>query len=235
MGVTGASLLLTGDAGEVRAPRTVVWSVAVTSGGMTHCTAGVKFTKPHSAPTPQIAIVNDHLNNQQIRSMVRGLMLATMLQRPPPPPSPGYLLSHMSLSKPTGRQSPTVLVVDDDADARLIYSEYLRAKGCVVVTASDGRAAIDKAMDLIPDAVVLDLAMPRVDGWTALKHLRESSWTAGIPIVVLTALCESRDQAFEAGCDAYLAKPCSPDVLWMQLRRLFRLHPQLRAPYGVSQ
>src|SRR5688572_33361651 len=98
----------------------------------------------------------------------------------------------MSPSKRTRSQSPTILVVDDDADARLIYSEYLRAKGCVVVTASDGRAAIDKAMDLIPDAVVLDLAMPRVDGWTALKLLRESSWTAGIPIVVLTAVSEDR-------------------------------------------
>jgi DNA-binding response OmpR family regulator len=140
---------------------------------------------------------------------------------------------------PPRKRSPshslTILVVDDDADARLIYSEYLRAKGWVVITASDGRAAIDKAMDLIPDAVVLDLAMPRVDGWTALKLLRESSWTAGIPVVVLTALSEARDRAFEAGCDAYLAKPFSPDVLWMQLRRLFRLRPQTRAAYGVSQ
>jgi two-component system cell cycle response regulator DivK len=141
----------------------------------------------------------------------------------------------MSPTRRSRSSSPTILVVDDDADARLIYSEYLRAKGWVVVTASDGRAAIDKAMDLIPDAVVLDLAMPRVDGWTALKHLRESSWTAGIPVVVLTAVSEARDQAFEAGCDAYLAKPCSPDVLWMQLRRLFRLHPNARATYGVSQ
>jgi two-component system, cell cycle response regulator DivK len=141
----------------------------------------------------------------------------------------------MSPTKRSRSHSPTILVVDDDADARLIYSEYLRAKGWVVVTASDGRAAIDKAMDLIPDAVVLDLAMPRVDGWTALKHLRESSWTAGIPVVVLTALSDERDQAFEAGCDAYLVKPCSPDVLWMQLRRLFRLQPNTRTAYGVSQ
>jgi two-component system cell cycle response regulator DivK len=132
-------------------------------------------------------------------------------------------------------QAPTILVVDDDTDARMIYSGYLRAKGWVVVTASDGRAAIDKAMDLIPDAIVLDLAMPRVDGWTALQLLRDSSWTAGIPIVVLTALSEARDQAFEAGCDAYLAKPCPPDVLWMQLRGLFRLNPRTRSAYGVSQ
>jgi CheY-like chemotaxis protein len=93
------------------------------------------------------------------------------------------------------------------------------------VTAADGRTAIDKAMELIPDTVVLDLAMPRVDGWTALKHLRSSSWTAGIPIVVLTADCGARDHAFEAGCDAYLVKPCSPEVLWMQLLGLFRIRP----------
>jgi DNA-binding response OmpR family regulator len=103
------------------------------------------------------------------------------------------------------------------------------------VTASDGRAAIDKAMELIPDAIVLDLAMPRVDGWTALKHLRESSWTAAIPIVVLTALTAVRDEAFKAGCDAYLVKPCDPQVLWMQLRGLFRVRPNPRAAFGLSK
>jgi len=70
---------------------------------------------------------------------------------------------------------------------------------------------------------VLDLAMPVVDGWTVLKHVRESSLTAHIPVVVVSALSEARDDALGAGCDAYLTKPCAPDVVYLQLRALMRL------------
>jgi two-component system cell cycle response regulator DivK len=123
---------------------------------------------------------------------------------------------------------PTVLVVDDDPDARVMYSGYLRGQGWRAVTASDGRTALDKAVELMPDAIVLDLAMPRVDGWTVLKELRASSWTAHIPVVVLTARTDRRDEALQAGCNAYLAKPCTPEVLWLQLRALFAGQPAAR-------
>jgi CheY-like chemotaxis protein len=106
---------------------------------------------------------------------------------------------------------------------------YLRWQGWRVVTAVDGRAALDKALELIPDVVVLDLAMPRVDGWTVLKGLRASSWTAHIPVVVLTAKDDQRDEAFQAGCNAYLVKPCPPEVVWMQLCGLFVGQPSRRA------
>ncbi len=115
-----------------------------------------------------------------------------------------------------------ILIADDDADSRLIYSDFLRAQGWTVFTAADGRTAIDKAVELGPNAIVLDLAMPRVDGWTVMKRLRDSSWTANIPIVVLTALGSAREDAFQAGCDAYLAKPCPPETLLLQLRGLLR-------------
>jgi CheY-like chemotaxis protein len=122
-----------------------------------------------------------------------------------------------------------VLVVDDDVDARRIYSDYLRAKGWTVVSAADGRRAIDKANELKPDVVVLDLAMPKVDGWTVLRHLRESSWTQPIPIVVVSAITSARDEAFQFGCDAFLTKPCPPEVLWLQVRALFRVRASLRS------
>ena len=76
--------------------------------------------------------------------------------------------------------------------------------------------------------------MPRVDGWTVLKELRGSSWTSEIPIVVLTAMSSTRDAAFEAGCNAHLAKPCSPQTLLLQLRGLFRAAAS-EVSYGVSQ
>ena len=82
-------------------------------------------------------------------------------------------------------EPPTVLVIDDDMDARRMYSEYLRINGCIAFTAVDGRSGIDKTNDLCPDVVVLDLAMPKVDGWTVLKHIRESSWTENIPVIVI--------------------------------------------------
>jgi len=118
--------------------------------------------------------------------------------------------------------SLAVIVIEDDADARRIFSEYLRLKGWTVFTASDGRSGLNKTGELLPDAVVLDLAMPKVDGWTVLKQLRESSMTSQIPVVVVSALSDARDEAFQAGCDAYLAKPCPPDVLHRQLCALLR-------------
>jgi two-component system, cell cycle response regulator DivK len=119
--------------------------------------------------------------------------------------------------------NPAVLVVDDDPDARMIYAIYLRAMGCEVFTGDDGRAAVDKAIDLLPDVIVMDLAMPRVDGWEAIRRLRESSWTRQIPVVAVSAVPESRQSAFDAGCDAYLTKPCEPQVLWAQIRALLHL------------
>jgi len=119
-------------------------------------------------------------------------------------------------------EPPTVLVIDDDMDARRMYSEYLRINGCIAFTAVDGRSGIDKTNDLCPDVVVLDLAMPKVDGWTVLKHIRESSWTENIPVIVITAVGESREAAFQAGCDAYLTKPCTPETLWLQVRAILR-------------
>src|SRR6476469_3602992 len=120
-------------------------------------------------------------------------------------------------------ETPSVIVIEDDPDARQMYSEYLRANGWIVFSASDGRAGLSKTTELVPDAVVLDLAMRRVDGWTVLKQLRESSMTAQILIVVVSARPDTRDSAPAAGADAYLAKPCTPDVLQLQLRALIRL------------
>jgi|SRR6516225_3546148 len=130
---------------------------------------------------------------------------------------------------PARRQAPAepiVLIVDDDHDARQIYGMFFRSKGWTAFTAVDGRSGIDKAIELKPDAIVLDLAMARVDGWTVLKELRDSSWTADIPVVVVSALQEARDEALRTGADAYLTKPCAPDVVWTQIAALLRIRRQ---------
>jgi|SRR5712692_10102901 len=95
--------------------------------------------------------------------------------------------------------------------------------GCEAFTAADGRTAIEKATQLLPDIIVMDLAMPGLDGWEAIRRLRDSSWTRQILIVAVSAVEVSRHTAFEAGCDAYLTKPCEPPILWAQIRTLLKL------------
>jgi DNA-binding response OmpR family regulator len=126
-------------------------------------------------------------------------------------------------------ESLAVIIIDDDGDARQMYSEYLRHQGCTVFTAPDGRSGLNKIDELTPDVIVLDLAMPRVDGWTVLKNVRESSLTSQIAVVVVSAMSDARDQAFHMGCDAHLMKPCSPDVLYLQIRALSRFQAAARS------
>ena len=95
--------------------------------------------------------------------------------------------------------------------------------GCTVFTAGDGRAAVSKATSLGPDAIVMDLAMPYLDGFEAIRRLRDSSWTRRLRIIALSALPQSQAPALEAGCDAYLSKPCTPEVLWLQIQSILQI------------
>jgi CheY-like chemotaxis protein len=121
-------------------------------------------------------------------------------------------------------QRPVVLVVDDDLDARLIYRHYLTVMGCQVYTASDGLIGVQLAKRKKPDVIVMDLAMPRLNGWAATAELKQASVTRDIPIIVLTAVPASRQDVRDAGCHGLLAKPCLPELLWSEIRML--LTPQ---------
>jgi CheY-like chemotaxis protein len=129
------------------------------------------------------------------------------------------------ISSPSGKSAhkatkPSILVVDDDLDARTMYGVYLKSMGCTVYTATDGAGAIKQAMTLHPDLIVLDLAMPHVDGWQAAERLRRSPVTRAIPIIALTAIPGARESARLSGCDAFMAKPCLPQLLWCEVRLL---------------
>ena len=121
---------------------------------------------------------------------------------------------------------PKVLVADDDLDARDMYSLYLQRMGCSVFTAVDGQSAVEQATAILPDLIVLDLAMPHVTGWAAAKRLRRSPLTRKIPIVALTALPGARESARMSGCDAFMSKPCLPQLLWCEIRLLLGLDPK---------
>jgi CheY-like chemotaxis protein len=105
-----------------------------------------------------------------------------------------------------------VLVVDDSSDARDLYSEYLETCGFRVITAVDGEDAIRAARAEWPAAIVMDLAMPRMDGWEAIRRLRADPLTADIPIVAVSAYAFGPETAAarEAGADLCLSKPCLP-------------------------
>ena len=133
--------------------------------------------------------------------------------------------------RPERARKPKVLVADDDLDARTMYGLYLQRMGCTVFTAADGESAVDQAMAVLPDLIVLDLAMPHVTGWAAAKRLRRSPLTRGIPIVALTALPGARESARMSGCDAFMAKPCLPQLLWCEIRLLLGMEPT-PAPIG---
>jgi CheY-like chemotaxis protein len=128
------------------------------------------------------------------------------------------------LSPRYGNQ-PIVLVVDDDLDARLIYRHYLTVMGCQVYTANDGLAGVQLAKRKKPHVIVMDLAMPRLNGWAATAELKQSPATRDIPIIVLTAVPATPFDARAAGCEGLLAKPCLPELLWSRIRSVLSWEP----------
>jgi CheY-like chemotaxis protein len=115
-----------------------------------------------------------------------------------------------------------VLVVDDFPDGRELAVDILSVAGMHAVEAADGLSALERAFELIPDAIVMDLALPGLNGWDVVRRLKEDPRTCHIPVVALTAhaLQAYRDRALEAGCDAFLAKPCAPRALVAEVRRI---------------
>jgi CheY-like chemotaxis protein len=131
-------------------------------------------------------------------------------------------------------QNPLVLVVDDYQDAREMYAEYLSFSGFRVVEASTGTEAVEKAVALRPDVILMDLSLPGMDGWAATRQLKNDDRTKGIPVVALTghALAGASEGARLAGCDAFVTKPCLPDELVIEVRRM--LHRDNGNPVGVT-
>lgn len=115
------------------------------------------------------------------------------------------------------RRRPRVLIVEDEDDARELYLWCMRAAGWMAAGAVDGAEAITRAIEFEPDAIVMDLHLPIVDGLEAVRCLKQDERTKHIVIVACTAFGRAggpaEDAARAAGCDDFVAKPCEPDAL----------------------
>ncbi|MDY7229110.1 response regulator [Hyalangium rubrum] len=121
-----------------------------------------------------------------------------------------------------GGDKPLVLVVDDYQDAREMYAEYLEFSGFRVAEATNGAEAIDKAFELRPDIILMDLSLPIIDGWEATRRLKGDERTKAIPVVALTghALNDQPGGAKGMGYDSFVIKPCLPDALVEEVKRV---------------
>ena len=102
-----------------------------------------------------------------------------------------------------------ILYVEDNADNIYMLTRRLKKKGFDIVVAGDGQEGIDKAIEESPDLILMDLSLPKMDGWTATAKIKEIEVVKDIPVIALSAhaMPEHRDRALKAGCSDYDTKP----------------------------
>jgi len=117
-----------------------------------------------------------------------------------------------------------ILIVEDDRDNMGLIRFILERSGYTVLEAYNGQEGVEIARRELPDLIVMDLAMPEMDGWTASRLIRENPATAHIKILVVSvrSLIEDRRRALDAGCDAFITKPMSVANLTAQVAKLLK-------------
>jgi DNA-binding response OmpR family regulator len=125
-----------------------------------------------------------------------------------------------------------VLVVDDDETIRTLITVNLELEGFEVAHAGDGRACLEAVGPLRPHVIVLDVAMPFLDGLSTVAQLRGNPATSGIKIVMVSARAQQADvrRGLEAGADVYLTKPFDPDVLMRAVHELAEIAASTTSP-----
>jgi diguanylate cyclase (GGDEF)-like protein len=124
----------------------------------------------------------------------------------------------------------TILVVDDDPDIARFVEVNLRSAGYDVAVAGDGQEALDRAGELRPDLVLLDVMMPRIDGFEVAQRLRKNPTTANTSIIMLTAKALSADKVtgLQSGADDYIIKPFDPIELLARVKGTLRRAKEMR-------
>lgn len=117
-----------------------------------------------------------------------------------------------------------ILVVDDEKDLLEMVTLRLKAQGYEVITACDGEQGLDKARREKPDLIILDLMLPKIDGYKVCRMLKFDEKYKKIPIIMFTARAQDKDEklGFEVGADAYLNKPFDPDFFLAKIEELIK-------------
>jgi two-component system cell cycle response regulator DivK len=115
----------------------------------------------------------------------------------------------------------TILIIEDDPDNRRIFETVLRREGYEVTSVTDGVEAIERVTTLRPDLVLVDLGIPRLDGWETVRRMKAREELRAVPMIAVTGLALQGDEesARKAGCDDYIAKPCPPTHLREKVRQ----------------
>ncbi len=116
---------------------------------------------------------------------------------------------HDSISETSLTKTPVILAVDDDDDNLMLMAYALEPFNCTVITAVDGKTALDAARTQHPDLILLDMMLYPIDGLQIVSQLKQDPQTSTIPVIAVTALArtEDKERILEAGCNAYLSKP----------------------------
>ncbi|MXQ10216.1 response regulator [Microvirga makkahensis] len=118
--------------------------------------------------------------------------------------------------------SKRILIVEDTEDNRRILRDLLANAGFEICEAHDGRAAVAAAEEFKPDLILMDIQLPLLDGYEAIRHIKANSAVQAPPIIAVTsyALSGDEEKAWKAGCDGYIAKPFSPRQILAKIREL---------------
>jgi DNA-binding response OmpR family regulator len=123
---------------------------------------------------------------------------------------------------PTERNKPLLLIADDDPELIGILVKRLQGIDCDVITASDGAEALAKAREVKPDAVILDVMMPQMNGWEVCKAIKADAEIGGMPVMMLTGIGENLNEMTSPlyGADEHVDKPFNFPELLFKIRRL---------------
>jgi DNA-binding response OmpR family regulator len=114
----------------------------------------------------------------------------------------------------------TVLIVDDEPDIVILLRLALEAAGYSTVQATDGQEALDVIREEHPDVVLLDVMMPRMDGWATLEHIGETGENPRVIMVTAKTASRDHDRAMEMGVDDFVTKPFEPEELLARMRKV---------------